>query len=283
MAAFLIMLREGVEAALVVAILLAYLDRTNRSEAVRWVWMGAFIAVLASLGVGVVIWSTVGSLEGTAEQLTEGIVALVAASLLTWMVFWMGREARTIKDALESRADSALVTGGLMSLGALAFVAVLREGLESTLFLISTTVGENASGRQLLGGLIGIAAAITIGYLFYRGSHRIDLRRFFRVTGVLIVLFAAGLISKAVHEFQEVGMIPTLVDPVWTVHFLDPASSTIGLLLKSLFGWRTSPSLLTVGSYFAYLVPVGWRFLTMTTALEPETATAEPAAHRGTS
>ena len=132
---------------------------------------------------------------------------------------------------------------------------------------MAASAPASAIGSQLVGGLVGVAAAVAIGYLMYKGSHLIDLRKFFRVTGILIVLFAAGLVSKGVHEFQELGLIPVLVEPVWTVTILDPATSLVGQFAKSLFGWRPSPSLLTVLSYFAYLLPVGWSFLGMTAAL----------------
>lgn len=266
MAAFLVMLREGVEAALIVAILLAYLDRIDRRDQTPWVWGGAGVAAAISLAVGAVLWVTVGGLEGRAEELVEGTIAVAAAGLLTWMIFWMGRQARHLRDRLEMRVDVALTVGGAMALATLAFVAVLREGLESALFLISTTVGGTSGLGQLFGGLAGLAAAGAIGYLFYRGSHRVDLRRFFRVTGALIVLFAAGLVTTAVYELQEAGLIPVLVEPLWRVRFglLEPDVSILARFLKSLFGWRPAPSLLMVVAYLGYLVPVGWAFLRMT-------------------
>ncbi len=279
MAAFLVMLREGVEAALIVAILLAYLDRMRRTSERRWVWAGTLSAVAVSLAVGMILWVTIGGLEGTAEKLTEGLIAFVAAGLLTWMIFWMGKQARTIRRALEAQVDTALAAGGTVALATIAFVAVLREGLESSLFLISTTVGDTGGESQLVGALLGVAGAAAIGYLMYKGSHLIDLRKFFRVTGILIILFAAGLVSKGVNELQEVGLIPVLVDPVWTVGVLDPDTSLTGQFLKSLFGWRPSPSLLTVLSYLGYLVPVGRRFLGMTAAVPADTRSlTEPAA-----
>lgn len=269
------MLREGMEAALIVAILLAYLRRLSRPEAARWVWAGTGAAVLVSALAGAVLWATVGELEGTAEAVTEGIVALAAAGVLTWMVFWMGRQARSIRSSLESQVDAALVGGGTVALASIAFIAVVREGFESALFLISTTVGEEARGAQVVGGLLGVAAAVAIGYLVYRGSRYVNLRVFFRITGVLIVLFAAGLIAKGIHEFQEVGTLPVLVEHVWNTGVLDPEVSTAGRFLRSLFGWDAAPSLLMVAGYLAYLIPVGGAFLRMTapTTRRPEAVT----------
>jgi high-affinity iron transporter len=264
MSGFLVMLREGVEAALIVAILLAFLVRSRQRGAIRWVWWGTIAAVLVSLAAGVVIFETIGSLEGKAEQISEGTVALVAGGLLTWMIFWMGSRARSIKTHLEREAGTALASGGVFGLAAVAFVAVVREGLESALFMISVAVGSGAEAMQFLGGLLGVAGAVVIGYLVYRGGRRIDLRVFFRVTGVLIVVVAAGLVGKGVHEFQEAALLPTYVEHAWTIRFLDPSISQLGAFLKTLFGISNDPSVLTVVAYWVYLAPVMAAFLKMT-------------------
>lgn len=268
MAAFLVMLREGVEASLVVAILLAYLDRTNRRDGFAPVWWGTGLAVLVSLLAGVAIWNTVGSLEGRAEELVEGVVAVAAAAMLTWMIFWMGKQARSLRTELENQAGQAL-TAGTVALAAVPFVSVAREGFESVLFLLSTTVGESSARGQLTGGLVGVLVAALIGYLVYRGSHLIDLRRFFRVTGFLIVLFAAGLVAKGVHEFQEVGVLPILTGHAWELGILDPDTSTTAAFLKAMFGWDPDPSVLQVLAYFAYLIPISVKFNRMTRPTKP--------------
>ncbi len=263
MAAFLVMLREGVEAALIVAILFAFLDRTGRREKFSAVWMGTLAAVAVSIIVGAVIWNTVGEMKAAAEELVEGTVALVAAALLTWMIFWMGRQARTIRSGLENQAQMAMGSGGL-ALAAIPFVAVLREGFESVLFLLSTTVGEESAGGQLTGGLSGVAAAVVIGFLVYKAGHLVNLRLFFRATGFVIILFAAGLVSKGIHELEEVQLLPVIVEHVWELTVLDPDTSTVAAFLKTMFGWDPDPSLLQVLGYFGYLIPVGWRFAHMT-------------------
>lgn len=264
MAAFLLMLREGMEAALIVAILLAYLVRVRHHRAAIWVWAGTGLAVAVSLLAGLILWNTVGGLEGTAEEVTEGVVAAVAAALLTWMIFWMGRQAGSLRSQLHSRADEALEAGGTNALALVAFVAVLREGIESVLFMISTTLGAASGSSQLAGGLLGLVTAVVIGYLFYRGSHLVDLRVFFRVTGILLILFAAGLVTTGIHEFQEVGILPTYVEHVWQVGALDPEASPAGRWLASLFGWDPNPSLLMVFGYLAFIVPVGSAFVRLT-------------------
>ncbi len=264
MAAFLVMLREGVEAAIIVAILLAYLNRIGRRSESRWIWGGTVAAILVSLAAGIVLWNTVGGLEGEAEELVEGAIAVVAAGLLTWMIFWMGTLAWNLKSHIQSQVDTAVAAGGATALATIAFVAVVREGIESSLFLIATTVGSESSTAQIIGGILGLTAAVVIGILFYAGSSRIDIRSFFRLTGVLIILFAAGLVSKAVHEFQELGLLPTVSEHVWNLGILEPSASTFGRFLGSLFGWTPQPSLLMAFAYTAYLVPVLITFLRMT-------------------
>jgi high-affinity iron transporter len=275
MSAFLVMLREGLEAALIVGILLAYVNRTSDRRESRWIWAGTLTAATLSALAGIVIYATIGSLEERAEEIAEGVIAFVAAGLLTWMIFWMGSQARHIKAHLESKVNAAFATGSAAGLAAIAFFAVLREGLESALFLISTTVGDEADGLQLLGGTIGLAVAVAVGYLIYRGGTRIDIRLFFRITGTLIILFAAGLVAKGIHEFQEVGLLPAVLDPAWNLGILDPDSNIAGRFAQSLFGWRPDPSLLMVGGYLAYLVPVGaafWRMTNRSRATSPEAA-----------
>lgn len=278
MAAFLVMLREGVEAAVIVAILLAYLNRIGRRSDSRWIWSGTIAAILVSLATGIVLWSTVGGLEGDAEEFVEGSIAVVAAGLLTWMIFWMGRQAQSLRGHIHSQVDTAIAAGAATGLATIAFVAVVREGIESSLFLIATTVGAETSSSQIIGGLLGLAAAVVIGFLFYAGSSHVDLRVFFRITGILIILFAAGLVSKAVHEFQELGLLPTINEHIWDLAILDPSTNTIGRFLGSLFGWTPHPSMLMAIAYVAYLVPILIIFLRMTAPpvrrSEPERASA---------
>lgn len=268
--ALLITLREGLEAALIVAIVLAYLKRLGRERDFGTVWAGTGLAVALSLVAGAIIFAAVGGLEGDAEEITEGVIAFTAAGVLTWMIFWMGRQARHIKGELQAKVDAAVAAGSAVALAGITFVAVLREGLETALFLVSTTVGSESNAAQLFGGIIGLVVASGIGYLVYSGSRRVNLRTFFRVTGVLIIFFAAGLLAKGIHEFQEVGVIGTFAEHAWEldgVTFLNPDESTFGEFMKGLFGWSPHPSLEMLIAYFAYLVPVGFAFLRETKAV----------------
>ena len=267
---FLIMLREGLEAALIVAIVLAYLRTLGRTDAFARVWLGTAAAVAVSLVAGGVVFVAVGELEGRPEEITEGIVALAAAGVLTWMIFWMARQARFIKGELHAKVDAAMASGSTLALSSIAFVAVLREGLESALFLLGTSVGDESNAARLGGGLLGVAAAAAIGYLVYRGSRRVNLRVFFRVTGILIILFAAGLVAKGVHEFQEAGLLGSVSEHVWDVSdiaWLDPESTQSGEFLGGLFGWSPDPSFEMLLVYFAYLIPIGGAFLAQTRRL----------------
>jgi high-affinity iron transporter len=265
--ALLLTLREGLEAALIVAIVLAYLKRLGREQAFATVWLGTGAAVALSLIAGIIVFNVLGGLEGAAEEITEGVIAFTAAGVLTWMIFWMGRQARYIKGTLHAKVDAAVAAGSATALAGIAFVAVLREGLETALFLLSTGVGAESNAGQLVGGLIGLTVAAALGYLVYIGSRRVNLRVFFRVTGILILFFAAGLLSKGIHEFQEVAYIGSLNAHVWDVSsitVLNPDVSTSGEFLKGLFGWSPAPSIEMLIAYFAYLIPVGAAFLGMT-------------------
>ena len=265
--AFLIMLREGLEAALIVAILLAYLKRLDQRRGFASVWAGTVAGVAVAFVAGAIVFVALGRLHGQAEAITEGVVAFSAAGVLTWMIFWMSRQARFIKSALHAKVDAALATGSAAGLASIAFVAITREGLESALFMLGTTVGARSHIQEFIGGLIGVAGAAVIGYLVYRGSHLVNLRWFFRVTGALIILFAAGLLATGVHEFQEGGLFPSLNEHIWNVTnvtLLNPDRSTIGQLLKGLLGWSPAPSLEMALVYLLFLIPIGTMFLLQT-------------------
>ena len=281
---FLIMLREGLEAALIVAIVLAYLRRLGRQRDFRSVWLGTGAAVAISLIAGAIVFAVLGELEGRAEQITEGVIAFTAVGVLTWMIFWMARQARFIKGELHAKVDAAVAAGSTTALAGIAFVAVLREGLESALFLLGTSVGSDSNAAQLTGGLLGVSAAVAIGYLVYRGSRHVNLRLFFRVTGVLIILFAAGLVAKGVHEFQEAGIIGSVNEHVWdvsSVSALDPDSSQTGEFLAGLFGWSPNPSLEMIAVYFLFLIPIGTSFLVQTRQVPRVTPASQPAQSAG--
>jgi high-affinity iron transporter len=203
----LVVLREGFEASLVVAIVLAFLDRSNRRDGFAAVWIGIALALAVSALVGIALFAVGAELEGTSEYLFEGITTITAAALLVWMIFWMRRQARSIRTDLEGKTRTALAEGTAVGLAAVAFVGVLREGVETSLFLFSTT-GKSSPIVSLISALVGLALALALGYAFYRGSHRLDLRRFFTVTSALLLVFAGWLLAKGLEELAEAGVIP---------------------------------------------------------------------------
>lgn len=207
MGAAVVTLREGFEASLIVGIVLAFLNRTGRRDGFWAVWLGAFSAAAISIGAGVTLWAIGTELEGRAEALWEGSIMLAAAAMLTWMVFWMRRQARTIRQHLEAQVEQALKVGSTLGLAAVAFVGVLREGLETALFLLGTFENSNTA-LSFVSGAIGLVAAFALGYLFYKGSARLDLRRFFVFTSVILLGFAAWLVFGGVHELSEGGVLP---------------------------------------------------------------------------
>ena len=207
MGAGLVILREGFEASLVVGIVLAFLDRTGRRDGFAAVWVGVAGALALSLTVGIALFAAGAELEGSSEAVFEGTVMLVAAGLLTWMIFWMRNRARTLRSELEGRTQAALDAGSALGLGLVVFLGVAREGVETALFLFSSVEGSN-HGLSLLAATIGGAAAVGLGYLFYRGSHRLNLRTFFTATSALLLVFAGYLVAMGLHELSEAGVIP---------------------------------------------------------------------------
>ncbi len=213
MGAGLVTLREGFEASLVLCIVLAFLRRTGRDDAAIYVWLGAAVALVISAAVGVGLFAVGLELHGRAEAIWEAATMLAAAALLTWMIFWMRRQARSIRREIEQKVERALSSGSAVGLALVAFVGVLREGVETALFLIGT-VGSTGMLSDLVGGIAGLAVAIALGYLVYRGSGRLNLGRFFSATSVLLLVFAAYLLAMGLHELAEAGVLgesPVLV------------------------------------------------------------------------
>lgn len=203
MGSFVIVLREGFEATLMIGLIFGILDKIGqREQHSRTVWTGVAAAVLTSVLVGAVLFAAVGELHGRTEQLYEGTGMLIAACVVTWMVFWMRKQARTLGGHLRTQVSDAVVAGGGAALAAVAFVGVAREGLESALFLFAS-VGDDGVVPTVIGGSLGALGAVILGVLFYRGTIRLDLRRFFMATGVLVIGFAAYLIVGGFHELAE--------------------------------------------------------------------------------
>jgi high-affinity iron transporter len=256
-------LREGVEAALILAIICAYLAKTGNRQYFSRIFAGAGLAVVLSAVIGVLIFVTVGSFQEPYEQLFEAITLIVAASVVTWMLFWMRRQAGSVKGELQAALDRALDNGSANAMAVLAFVAVIREGVETSLFLVGQAAVASAEGGAiwvLIGALIGIGIAAVLGVGFYRGSRRINLGTFFRWTGVALVFIAAGLLSHAVHELIEIGVINVGTQTLFDISAILPhdeeGGSLIGQFLAALFGYTSTPEVTTFVVWLTYVVVV---------------------------
>jgi high-affinity iron transporter len=276
-AAFLITLREGLEIALVLAILLGYLAKTDRADRMKAVWAGAGIAAVVCAIAGVAVHVATDGLEGKAEQAVEGTLALFAALVLTWMILWMRKNARSMGGHLRVKVDSATTASAVAFI---AFVAVAREGFETVLFLLGAETGSSSGAAVVLGGVLGLAVSAVIGLLVYRFGKSIDLRSFFRYTGVLLILFAAGLVGKAVHEYGELLELEDLwlFQPMWVFTSGPLATGVLFDFLKGLFGWSDAPERARVFAYLAYAIPVMWLFLKPDTTTPAAAEVAAPVA-----
>ncbi len=260
-AALVLAFREGLEAALILSIVLSVLRRVERQDQEKLVWLGAGLAALLSLAAGIGLYVLGISFEGRAEEIFEGLAMLLAAGVLTWMIFWMDKQGRSIQAELEQDVRRA-ATGSRWAIFSLAFLAVLREGIELALFLTAATFSTTATAT-LTGGLLGLGLAALVGWLIFATTARLDLRAFFRVTSILLILFAAGLAAHGVHELNEAAIIPAVIEHVWDTNPVLDENSGGGQLLKALLGYNGNPSLTEVVAYVGYwatvLLALRWR------------------------
>ena len=263
---YLLSLREGLEAALIIGIVLGALRKIRRTDLAPALWLGTLAAIGVSVLTAVLLTLFGLSLEGTAEKIYEGVTMFLAAGILTWMIFWMSGQARHLKGELEDGVNKAAASTGKRSIFWLAFVAVVREGVELALFITaaffagnSEQVGTNTI-QTLAGVVLGLGTAVLLGWSLFATTVRLDLRRFFQVTGLLLILFAAGLVAHGVHEFNEINWIPSIVEHVWDVNSIIDETSVFGVLLKTLFGYNGNPSLTEMIGYFGYLIIVTFLF-----------------------
>jgi len=254
-AALLITLREGLEAALIVGIVLGVLRKLGYTNRSKPVWIGVAAAAATSIVAGLALNALGVAFEGRGEEIFEGAAMLLAAGVLTWMIFWMQRQGQSVQVELESDVRQAVNVGSWWTLFSLAFVAVLREGIETVLFLTAAAFSATPA-ETLIGGALGLAIAVLLGWLMFAAGKRLDVRAFFRATSVLLILFAAGLLAHGVHELQEAALLPTFIEHVWDVNFILDESGTAGAFLQALFGYNGNPSLLEVISYIAYFVAI---------------------------
>ena len=257
---FLIGLREGLEAALVVSILVAALVKAGRRDRLGAVLIGVAGAVILSLIFGAVLTFTSSELDEEAQEAFGGTLSIIAVGFVTWMVFWMRRTARSLSGDQRGRVGTALAmgTGALVLTG---FIAVGREGLETALFIWTAVQATGQSTQPVLGAVLGLAVAVLLGYLFYRGALRINLSKFFLWTGALLILVAGGVLAYGVHDLQEAGVLPGLHSLAFDVSGAVPASSWYGTLLKGTLNFSAQTTWLQAIVWVAYVVPVLALFL----------------------
>jgi high-affinity iron transporter len=254
LANYLIGLREGLEAALIVTILIAYVVKIDRRDVLARIWVGVGLAVLLALGIGALLTYGTYGLSFTAQETIGGVLSIVATALVTWMVFWMLRTARDLKGHLQGHIDKHLVGTGL-GLVLVAFLAVGREGIETALFLWAAVQATGATTMPLLGAALGIVTAIALGWLIYAGMLKINLSKFFTYTGAILIVVAAGVLSYGVHDLQEAGILPGLHALAFNVSAAVPPDSWYGTLLKGTLNFSPATTWLEMFVWLAYAVP----------------------------
>jgi high-affinity iron transporter len=277
LATLVIFLREGVEASMIVAILLAYLNRMGRRDHFRDVFLGVGAALLLATAVGVAVYATVSQYDGSRGQtIFETVTYLLAAAVLTYMTFWMRNHARSLSRELRSRAEAALDGKARWGLGLLAFQAVGREGVETVVFTLAI-VFSTSPARAVSGAVLGLAGSLGIAFVIYRLGHKLNLSRFFTVIGVLLMVFAAGLLADAIQNLQELGWLPVLDLPMWHTGQLLSEDSAFGDVLHSFFGYSDSPTPLQLLVYVAYLAIVIVAYLGLRSGLQARHKTTRTA------
>jgi len=276
LANFLIGLREGLEAALVVGILIAYVVKLGRFDVLKRIWLGVALAVALSLGLGAVLTFGAYGLSFQAQELIGGLLSIVATAFVTWMIFWMLGAARGLSKELRSEVDSHL-SGAGWGLVLVAFLAVGREGIETALFIWAAVQASGSTTYPLIGAALGILVAIVLGYLIYRGVLRINLTKFFTYTGVFLIIVAGGVLAYGVHDLQEANFLPGLNSLAFNVSAIVPPDSWYGTLLKGIFNFSPATTWLEAIAWVAYVVPVLTIFIT---TVRRHDARSEPIAPR---
>jgi len=258
LANFLIGLREGLEAALIVSILIAYLVKSGRRHLLPQIWIGVGIAVAVSLAFGAALTFGPKGLTFEAQELIGGLLSIVAVVFVTWMIFWMAKAARTLSGELRAQLDKA-ADAGRWSLTVVAMLAVGREGLETALFLWAATQaaagGTGSTAGPLLGAALGLVLAMVLGYLIYRGALKINLGRFFTWTGAFLIVIAAGVLAYGVHDLQEAGLLPGLNNLAFDVSGVIPPTSWYGTVLKGVFNFSPATTVLQATAWLLYFIP----------------------------
>lgn len=253
LASFLLAFREGLEAALLISVLIGALKKMDRTKYQSSVWYGAAIAFVLSIAIGYGMNLLGASFEGRAEEIFEGVAMILAAIILTWVILWMQKQAQQKKSQLETGVQEAVIKDSRWALFSIAFLAVIREGVELSFFLTAAAV-ETDSSQILIGAILGLVTVALGSILLFKSLIKLNISAFFRVTSVILILFAAGLVAHGVHEFNEVGYIPSVIENIWDMNHIIDEKSTVGQFLKTLIGYNGNPSLTEVIAYVLYYV-----------------------------
>ena len=256
----LIGLREGLEAALVVGILIAYLHKLGQSSKTRAVWAGVAAAIAASATVGSVLTFSSFELSDEAQEILAGFLSLAAAGLITWMILWLAQKSRHLRKELESGVDRAIATGSA-SLFSLAFLAVGREGIETAVFIWNGIMQSKETTTPIVGTFIGIAISVLLGWALYKGSLKINIGKFFRYSGAALVVVAAGMFSYAIHDLQEGGLIPGAETHAYDISSIINPDGVFATVLGGSINFSTEPTVLQVIFWFIYFIPVAYLFM----------------------
>lgn len=280
---YLIGLREGLEAALVVGILVAYIVKVKRQDVLRKFWFGVGIAIVVPLGLGALLtWGPYG-LSFEAQEIIGGGLSVVAVGFVTWMIFWMGKTARSMKSTLQTRLDAALLGAG-WGVVILAMLSVGREGIETALFVWATVASVGGSWEPAVGALLGILTATVLGYLLYRGFVKINLGTFFTWTGAFLILVAGGVFAYGIGDLQEAGVLPGAGVHAYDISTVIPASSWYGTVMQGIVNFNPSPTWLQVGGWVAYIAVVTFFYVRQHhSTARPSRTTAKSSARVGES
>ena len=260
LATYLIGVREGIEAAIIVSILIGYVVKLGEKQLAPRILLGAGTAVLVAIGLGFGLSGLEAEVSEQAEIAITGTTSLLAVVFVTWMIFWMAKQARALSSNLRSQVDAALVKNS-WSLATVAFLAVIREGVESSILIWSAVKTTNGGLSATGGAFLGLGTAAILGYLMYRGALKFNIGKFFRYTGAYLVVLAAGIFAYGVGEFQELGFLPFLTGTTYDLSAALPENSLPDLILVGTIGFNSAPTLLQTVAWFLYLIPVGWVFL----------------------
>ncbi|MFX0073160.1 MAG: FTR1 family protein [Candidatus Hermodarchaeota archaeon] len=262
--------REGLEAILVIVIILLYLKNTNQRFYYKYVFIGSILAIISSIIFAIIFTAILGGFSGNLEESFEGYTFIISGAFIITLILWISKEGPKMKKSLEEKVEFSIETGKILSISILSFIIILREGIELVLLLIGATlVGSLNQMGVVLGSSIGLSISVGIGLLFYYGIKTINLSKFFKISNVVLILFAAGLITYGIHELIEAGVFNPIVEDVWNIKNILPESypdgnpatpvwfEVIGSLLKALFGYNANPSLLEIIIYPILLFSIG--------------------------